>query len=1334
MNEIYEMVMITRIVEEVMNKNRFGGVLCFLISLFLINISLGAQEVLFKSNFSDLQQKWEVVDQPGAYDVPSNWRFGLAELSGIHNQDSNMATALLAGEPGWNNCTVDTSLHMASSQGYLVGIICGYQDPEHFYIIGYNFYQRRFECVARTSEGFELLAFHKVDFLEEVDVPLRLDYAGKRLRLSANGRLIFDIDDGRYLSGRFGLGVSGLQGSKVLIGPVTVKSLDPSVLPPREIQDLLMMRQGAQVVSETEESAFRALIDRIFYLDKEENQKGSSMSINVQRNPLPLEGILAFPQEKPVEIHSIGLRLGSRYFPAEIEFLVSEQNPNSEFQSIGTFQIEPEENSYQEFKFDHVRAKYLKIRLLSLSVPTERYVQIDEMVVKGYQEGSGPITDSPEGSSSGERGKVLFEDDFSSGSLDKWEIWNDPNSYEKESQWEVVLSEFSRIYNELDHPATFLVAGQTNWANYSIQTNLYAVQSDGNLSGPVFGFQDPDNYYIAGYNFHWSRFELGVRTPNGFEILARAAIDYPRSQWLPLQINIYGNRILVRFDDKIIFDIDNERPIAGRVGIGTSSLDSGAINFNDFQVVSLDKTTPPQRELQDLLASRRGAAVIYRESIPKGEKFDDMLDHQLLQEDSFANFYNLQLSEDPLPQEAVFCFPQGRFVEIHRIGFKLHAEAFPKEIKFWVSNQTPKSGFSPLATLTIQPKPNSYQEFEVPPTRAKYLKMQISQGTSAKTLGIHEMFVKGFFLEMGPQQTGEEGLGEIQVQEKETNNSQDKAQSLPLNTYLGGKASREDVDYYKLSLKNQPGNTLTLSINNIGMMRPGYALLTEEGTGIEPSKEVAVANTTKVTYDLVPGDYFLRIDRPDSYLTIVFDDSASMGSSVDIVKRILGGYLDNLGEGLNLQLMKYEDQPHLLSDFTHDAALLKQAIEKEVRGGGGTDTFSGLGAAVKSVQAQKGNRAVLAIFDVIDCSGRGCLQNYVDLWDAILDSGISFSTIAVQRGWDSPTSYFGNTRQRIFKEIAFASNGQYYYSPTEEKVEQSADTIFKQLTSPVEYRIRAEMTKTERKPGFLEILFEEGAEKKTSQNIEIILDASNSMWGQIQGEAKIAIAKKVLGQIIGELPEEMNVGLRVYGHRYGLKDGKACLDTELVVPIGPVDKNMLIQKVNKITPRGKTPLVDSVLQAIKDFENLESGTSILISDGIESCDGDINAIGPALKKAGLDLQVHIVGFDIKEIEARKQLEAIAKSTGGVYLDAKDSKELLSSLEQTLKIEFVLVDESGEIKTRGVVGGEPVQILEGNYTLRLLLQPDPLEMSVTIKPDGKTTLTLKKDAEKWELIK
>jgi hypothetical protein len=272
------------------------------------------------------------------------------------------------------------------------------------------------------------------------------------------------------------------------------------------------------------------------------------------------------------------------------------------------------------------------------------------------------------------------------------------------------------------------------------------------------------------------------------------------------------------------------------------------------------------------------------------------------------------------------------------------------------------------------------------------------------------------------------------------------------------------------------------------------------------------------------------------------------------------------------------------------------------------------------------------------------------------------------------------------------------------------------------------------RPGQVEVQFEKGAEKQAATNVELILDASNSMWGQIEGVAKIAIAKEVLEQIINGLPDEMNVGLRLYGHRYGLNDRRACQDTELKVPIGPIDKAMLIDIIQKIQPKGKTPLVYSVLQAGDDFKDIPNGSIILITDGIESCDGDIDAIAPALKESGIELKLHIVGFDIKEAEARAELEAIAKSTKGIYLDAKDSQELLSSLEQTLQIEFEILDKEGQVKAKGMVGGEPTRLMEGSYILRLLVEPEPFETEITIKPGQKTKVVFAKEKDKWIIKK
>ena len=77
-----------------------------------------------------------------------------------------------------------------------------------------------------------------------------------------------------------------------------------------------------------------------------------------------------------------------------------------------------------------------------------------------------------------------------------------------------------------------------------------------------------------------------------------------------------------------------------------------------------------------------------------------------------------------------------------------------------------------------------------------------------------------------------------------------------------------------------------------------------------------------------------------------------------------------------------------------------------------------------------------------------------------------------------------------------------------------------------------------------------GAAKTQEGNIMFILDASGSMWGQVEGKAKIAIAKEVLTGLIEELPDGLKVGLVAYGHR---RKGD-CNDVEELVPLGVLDK------------------------------------------------------------------------------------------------------------------------------------------------------------------------------------
>ena len=75
---------------------------------------------------------------------------------------------------------------------------------------------------------------------------------------------------------------------------------------------------------------------------------------------------------------------------------------------------------------------------------------------------------------------------------------------------------------------------------------------------------------------------------------------------------------------------------------------------------------------------------------------------------------------------------------------------------------------------------------------------------------------------------------------------------------------------------------------------------------------------------------------------------------------------------------------------------------------------------------------------------------------------------------------------------------------------------------------------------------------------------------------------------------------------------------------------------------------------------------------------------------------------------------------------------MGALGQTLKLEFVALDAAGKERGRGAVGGEALKLPPGDYTIRVLTAPQPVEIKVTVRSGEPRELTLKKDGGAWVL--
>ncbi|MDF1871565.1 VWA domain-containing protein [Vannielia sp.] len=180
----------------------------------------------------------------------------------------------------------------------------------------------------------------------------------------------------------------------------------------------------------------------------------------------------------------------------------------------------------------------------------------------------------------------------------------------------------------------------------------------------------------------------------------------------------------------------------------------------------------------------------------------------------------------------------------------------------------------------------------------------------------------------------------------------------------------------------------------------------------------------------------------------------------------------------------------------------------------------------------------------------------------------------------------------------------------------------------------------------------------------LVMDGSGSMWGQIDGKTKIEIAQDVVGTVLETLPADQALGLTLYGHR---RKGD-CTDIETVVAPALGTKGAITTAVNGISPKGKTPMTEAVRQAAIALRYTEeTATVILVSDGIETCDPDPCAAARALEQAGVDFTAHVVGFDVSEAEALRQMQCIADETGGTFHTASNADELSTAMVQIVDV-------------------------------------------------------------------
>lgn len=187
-------------------------------------------------------------------------------------------------------------------------------------------------------------------------------------------------------------------------------------------------------------------------------------------------------------------------------------------------------------------------------------------------------------------------------------------------------------------------------------------------------------------------------------------------------------------------------------------------------------------------------------------------------------------------------------------------------------------------------------------------------------------------------------------------------------------------------------------------------------------------------------------------------------------------------------------------------------------------------------------------------------------------------------------------------------------------------------------------------------------------NTMMVIDASRSMWGQIDGVNKVVSLRNALEATFARYEGRTNLGLVAYGHR---KDA-GCNDIEVIHPLGALVADEYNAEINKIRPKGSTP-ISNALQIAADASGQPQARAsiILISDGLDNCRGNPCEIARSLKETRPALSIHVIGFDKAKKEELAALSCVAQATGGTYASATSEKELKVALDNAMDLSVAM---------------------------------------------------------------
>ncbi len=467
---------------------------------------------------------------------------------------------------------------------------------------------------------------------------------------------------------------------------------------------------------------------------------------------------------------------------------------------------------------------------------------------------------------------------------------------------------------------------------------------------------------------------------------------------------------------------------------------------------------------------------------------------------------------------------------------------------------------------------------------------------------------------------------------------------------------------------------------------------------------------------LTPGEYRLTLAEPPRSIVFIWDGSGSVGRHQPAIHQALVRFAEGLRPGREVVNLMAMGGPLLIDGWGESLAAMAMALGHYDMRYFDSDAEPSLRLASHALEQRDGEKVIFLITDA-EQVGRD-----LGAWEALARVKPRIFTMSLGHGGVRDPDEL-----RWYQDLMHAwtrgGDGHYAYATGRNDLIAAFEASMRKLRRPTDYVLSAaQRWQAPPEPGTLRVV--SGEEPVMGAGVvQLIFDASGSMLQAMEGGRRIEVARRIVTQVLDErVPTDVPVALRAFGHT----EPHSCATELLVEPtIGNHDEvRQMVDDIRAIN-LARTPLADSLAAVQGDLAEFadQPRLVVMLTDGKETCEGDLEAAVASLAEEGIDVRLNIVGFHIDDPGLQGEFARLATLGGGDYFDSRNDRELVEGLSSALAAEWHILDGNGDRLATGRVDGDAVTLPVGEHELVVQTQGEAHRQTIQVMPGGHLELRL-----------